>query len=119
MSKSKDYKNFLRRCAYRRPEVREKVQGYNKKWRDKNPEKVKEGSRRYAETHKIEMKRYATNYNKKSCRDPVLGDVCSYNTLIHRKGYHPDLYEGVVPKDCIIRIPQIAGVDENGNTIYN
>ena len=42
MAQSKDYKNYLRRCRYRRPDVKEKIQSYNKKWAEEHPELMKE-----------------------------------------------------------------------------
>ena len=118
MAQSKDYKNYLRRCRYRRPEVKAKISAYNKKWLDEHPDLKKEYSRRYRERNRTQIVQKINYYNQRSCRDPVLGDVCRYNTLIARKRYHPDLYEGVVPKDCLIR-PNVKGLDLNETLAYN
>jgi len=117
MAQSRDYKNYLRRCRYRRPEVKEKIQNYNKKWAEEHPDLVKEYNRRYREKNRTQIIQKINFYNARSCRDPVLGDVCKYNTLIARKRYHPDLYEGVIPKDCLIR-DLVKGGDIN-ETIKN
>ena len=118
MVQSRDYKNYLRRCRYRRPEVKAKISAYNKKWLDEHPDLKKEYSRRYRERNRTQIVQKINYYNQRSCRDPVLGDVCRYNTLIARKRYHPDLYEGVIPKDCIIR-PNVKGLDLNETLAYN
>ena len=118
MAQSKDYKNYLRRCRYRRPEVKAKISAYNKKWLDEHPDLKKEYSRRYRERNRTQIVQKINYYNQRSCRDPVLGDVCRYNTLIARKRYHPDLYEGVIPKDCLIR-PNVKGLDLNETLAYN
>ena len=118
MAQSKDYKNYLRRCRYRRPEVKEKICSYNKKWNAEHPEQVKEYYKRYRERNKTQLIQRINYYNSRSCRDPVLGDVCRYNTLISRKRYHPDLYEGVVPKDCLIR-DLVKGIDLLEKQNYN
>lgn len=118
MAQSREYKNYLRRCRYRRPEVKEKISNYSKKWAAEHPEEMKEYRRRYREKNRTQLVQKIGFYNSRSCRDPVMGDVCRYNTLIARKRYHPDLYEGVVIKDCIIR-DQIKGVDEQLKKEYN
>lgn len=118
MAQSRDYKNYLRRCRYRRPEVKEKIQSYNKKWVAEHPDLVKEYNRKYREKNRTQIVQKIYYYNSRSCRDPVLGDVCKYNTLIARRRYHPDLYEGVVPKDCLIR-DLVKGVDRAETQMYN
>ena len=118
MAQSRDYKNYLRRCRYRRPEVKAKISAYNKKWLDEHPDLKKEYSRRYRERNRSQIVQKINYYNQRSCKDPVLGDVCRYNTLIARKRYHPDLYEGVVPKDCLIR-PNVKGLDLKETLSYN
>lgn len=118
MAKSREYKNYLRRCRYRRPEVKEKIQSYNKKWVEEHPDLIKEYAKRYREKNKTQIIQKTYYYNSRSCRDPVLGDVCKYNTLVARKTYHPDLYEGVVLKDCLIR-NLITGVDKEETQKYN
>lgn len=117
MAKSKDYKNYLRRCRYRKPEVRNKIYEYNKKWFEEHKEQMVESRNRYIEEHKGEIIRRVANYNNRSCRDPILGDVCRYNTLIARKRYHPDLYEGVVVSKCLIK-SNILGLDEKDKEKY-
>lgn len=118
MAQSKDYKNYLRRCRYRRPEVKKKIQDYNKKWCAEHPDLIKEYGKRYRENNRSQIVQKINYYNSRSCRDPVLGDVCRYNTLIARKRYHPELYEGIVVKDCIIR-DLIKGVDNAETIKYN
>ena len=118
MAQSKDYKNYLRRCRYRRPEVRDKIYNYNKKWAEEHRDQMKEYHKRYREKNKTQLIQKIYYYNTRSCRDPVLGDVCKYNTLIARKRYHPDLYEGVIPKDCLIR-DLVKGVDREETQKYN
>lgn len=118
MAKSKDYRNYLRRCRYRRPDVKEKILSYNKEWRESHPDLMKEYQKRYREKNKTQLIQKINYYNARSCRDPVLGDVCKYNTLIARKRYHPDLYEGIVPKDCLIR-DNIKGLDRAETIAYN
>lgn len=118
MAQPRDYKNYLRRCRYRRPEVREKINDYNRKWAAEHPELMKEYQKRYRQKNRSQFIQKIAYYNARSCRDPIVGDVCKYNTLIARKRYHPDWYEGVVPKDCLIR-NNIKGLDREETLKYN
>lgn len=107
----KSHKKFSQKLYRRRPDVKEKNKIYHRKYRDEHRENVQEINRRFYENHRSERIQYTKFYNRRSCRDPVLGDVVTYNTLVSRKRYHPDLYEGVVLKDCLIEVPRIKGLD--------
>lgn len=122
MAQSREYKNYLRRCRHHRPDVREKHNAYLRKYRAEHPE-LKEQRKKvaavYYENNRSRLVQAACCYNSKSCRDPVAGDVCRYNTLVHRKRNHPELYKDIVIKDCIIKVPTIKGMDEQLKREYN
>lgn len=123
MAQSREYKNYLRRLRYKRPEVKAKHKEYMDRYIAKDPEgyaaKRKAQKKDHYENNKSIYMQYACQYNSKSCKDPVVGDVCRYNTLVKRKRNHPDLYEGVSLQDCLNQIPQIRGVDEELKKEYN
>ena len=122
MEDKMSYENYLRKCRQRRPEVRAKRKAYAEQYRKSHPdyyEKHRLADRKYYENNKTQKIQKTTMFNAKSCRDPVAGDVCKYNTLIQRKMHHPDLYEGVVPRECIIKVPTIKGLDEELRKEYN
>lgn len=118
----REYKNFLRRCRYRRPEVKAKQKAYVEKYKETHPdylEKKRESDRRYYEANRTIRMQKIAYFNARSCRDPVAGDVCKYNTLVQRKRKHPDWYEGVVPRECLIKVPTIKGLDPEEMKKYN
>lgn len=94
-----------------RPENKKKNNERQKKFRKEHPEKAREIDRRHYYAHRSERITTMTLENNKPCRDPVLNDTVRYNTLIARMRYHPELYEGIRPRDCIIHIPKIKGLD--------
>lgn len=107
----KSHKKFSQKLYRRRPDVKEKNKIYQRKYRDEHRENVQEINKRFYENHRSERIQYTKFYNRRSCKDPVLGDVITYNTLVSRKRYHPDLYEGVILKECLIEVPRIKGLD--------
>ena len=122
MAQSRSYKNYLRRCRRQRPEVREKERQYVEKYIRTHPdykEKKRESDKKYYDNNKTQVMQKVAQYNARSCNDPVVGDVCRYNTLVHRIKYHPELYEGVIAKDCLIKVPVIKGVDSKLKEEYN
>lgn len=38
-----------------------------------------------------------------SCKDPIIGDICSYRNLKHRMWRHKDRYVNINIKDCILK----------------
>lgn len=116
MAKSREYKNYLRRARRIRPEVRAKEKEYRDRWVANHPEyreHKKEVAKEYYKNNRSKVIQSISYYNSRSCRDPVAGDVCKYNTLIRRKINHPDLYEGIVIKDCLIKVPTIKNMDDD------
>lgn len=119
---SKEYKDYLRRCRARRPDVMQKNREYARRYREEHPdyrEKHRAMDRDYYERNRTLKIQKIAYYNARSCRDPVAGDVCKYNTLIQRIRHHPDWYEGVKAKDCLIKVPTIKGLDEQLKSEYN
>lgn len=122
MAQSREYKNYLRRCRRLRPDVKAKEKEYADRYRANHPDYVerhRESQKRYFENNRTIAQQKIIEYNSRSCRDPVAGDVCRYNTLVNRKRTHPDWYEGVVPKDCLVKVPTIKGMDEQLKKEYN
>lgn len=118
----KSYRNYSRKVYRMRPEVREREREYARKYRESHAdfkEKHRESDKRYYEKNKFSRIQKVQMFNAKSCNDPVVGDVCKYNTLIHRMRNHKELYEGIKPKDCLIKVPTIKGVDEELKKEYN
>lgn len=107
----KSHRKYSKIVYNSRPEVKEKNRARSRKWRAENLEKAREVDKRFYENHKSQRIDAVKLNNKKPCKDPILGDTVAYNTLIARRRYHPELYEGVVPKDCIIHIPKIKGLN--------
>lgn len=111
----KEYRNYLNRCRNQRPDVKAKNREYAKRYRETHPDYMEKHRKSDIEYYKRNRSVRASRiayYNARSCRDPVVGDVCKYNTLIRRKLNHPDLYEGVNTRECIIKVPRIKGLDE-------
>lgn len=107
---TREYQNYLRRLQNRKPETRKKLREYSRQYRETHREEKKKADKEYYERNRAERIAASTVVNKRSCKDPVVGDVCQYNTLIRRRLSHPDLYAGVVPRDCVVR-PLIKGLD--------
>ena len=107
----KNYRKFLAKARNRRPDVKEKLRKQAEIYREKHPDRVKEINRRFYEKHRAERINTAKEYNKRSCRDPILNDVVTYTTLMHRMRYHPDLYEGIKASQCLIHVPTIKGLN--------
>lgn len=117
-----DYQKYLNKCRRQRPDVKAKLKEYHERYKAAHPdfaEKHRETDRRYYERNRSQRIRSVCYYNQRSCRDPIAGDVCKYNTLVHRKRNHPDWYENVSPKDCVIKVPTIRGLDEQLKEEYN
>lgn len=102
---------YSQKVYNQKPDVKKKHNEMQKKFRREHPERAREIDSRHYYSNRSQRIAASTQENNKSCRDPVLNDVVRYNTLIARMRYHPELYEGVVPKDCIIRVPKIKGLD--------
>lgn len=107
----KDYKKFLAKARNRRPDVKEKLRKQAEVYREKHPDRVRATNQRFYEKHRAERINTAKEYNKRSCRDPILNDVVTYTTLMHRIRYHPDLYGDITPGKCLIHVPTIKGLD--------
>lgn len=119
---SREYRNYLMRCRSKRPEVKEKQREYLKRYKEEHPdfyEKKRKADKAYYERNRSNRIALIGTYNARSCRDPVAGDVCRYNTLIQRMRSHPDWYEGVKAKECLIKVPTIKGLDDNLKAEYN
>ena len=105
-----------------RPEVKAKEKAYLEKYKAEHPdylERKRATERRFYENHRSQRIAAINRYNSRSCRDPVVGDVCRYNTLIQRIRHHKDWYEGVVPIECLIKVPTIKGLDSKLKEEYN
>ena len=115
MDKStRSYRNYINRMRRRDPAVRQKEKEYLDNYCKEHPEyveKKRECARRYYHRTRDVRIQIVNQYNCRSCKDPVVGDVCRYNTLIRRKSRHPDLYEGVTPAECLVKVPTIKGMD--------
>lgn len=107
----KEYQKFIHKAWMKRPDVREKTNAYQRQYREKHREKVRETDKRFYENHKDYRIRLVKINNARPCKDPVLGDTVKYNTLVARMRYHPEFYEGIKPKDCLIHIPKIKGIE--------
>ena len=119
---NREYRNYLLKCRRMRPDVKEKAREYNEKYKKTHPdymEKHREADKKYYERNRTLKIQKIAYYNARSCKDPVVGDVCKYNTLIQRIRHHPDWYEGVKAKDCLIKVPTIKGLDEQLKSEYN
>lgn len=109
----KAHKKFSIKIYRQKPEVKKKMREYSKRYRENYPDRKKDTDKRYYETHKSQRIASINYYNKRPCRDPVLNDVVSYNSLVSRRRYHPDLYAGTPsPKECLIHIPKIKGIEK-------
>lgn len=118
----REYRNYLLRCRRRRPDVRAKEKAYLENYKKTHAdfyEKKREADRKYYEKNRTLKIQKIAYFNSRSCNDPVVGDVCKYNTLVQRKMRHPDLYEGVIPKEHLIKVPRIKGLDEELKKEYN
>lgn len=107
----KEYKKFIHKAWMKRPDVKEKINAYAQKYRDENREQVRATNKRFYEGHKEQRIQLVKANNVRPCKDPVLGDTVKYNTLIARMRHHPEFYEGIKPKDCLVHIPKIKGLD--------
>lgn len=119
---SKEYKKYLVKCRRQRPEVRAKEREYHERYKAAHPdyyERKREADKRFYENHRSERIATINRYNSRSCRDPVAGDVCRYNTLVQRIRHHPDWYGDIKPIDCLIQIPTIKGLDDKLKAEYN
>lgn len=116
------YRNYLLKCKRRDPAFRAKEKAYQDKYRKTHPEyaeKKKASCRRYYERTRDIRIQMANQYNARSCKDPVAGDICRYNTLVRRKSRQPELYEGISPAECLVKVPTIKGLDEHLKKEYN
>jgi hypothetical protein len=107
----KSHLRYSQKVYNQKPENKKRNNERMKKFRRENPERAREIDRNFYYEHRSERIAATTRGNNKPCRDPVLNDTVRYNTLIARIRYHPELYEGVVPKDCIIHTPKIKGLE--------
>lgn len=109
----KAHRKFSVKIYQQRPDIREKQRQYSRAYNDKHRDKKRERDREYYERNRSQRISSISYYNKRSCRDPVLNDVVSYNTLIARRRYHPDLYKDKPsPKECLVRVPKIKGIEK-------
>lgn len=100
-----ELKERERVSAYRKEyyqKNRERILAQQKKIRDANPDRIKTYAQRNYNKHKGTRISYATQRNRLPCRDPLTGDIIQYSTLLSRKRNHPELYSGIVMKDCLI-----------------
>lgn len=111
MDAQKEYKKFLTKARNRRPDVKEKLRKQAADYREKHPDRIKATNQRFYERHKAERINTSKEYNRRSCRDPILHDVVTYTTLMHRIKYHRDLYGNVTPGQFLIHVPKIKGLD--------
>lgn len=118
----KEYKKYLKKCRRRRPDVREKERQWLENYKKNHPdfhERQRAADKRYYEKNRTIKIQKAKMFNSQSCKDPIALDVCRYNTLLLRIKRHPDWYEGVNPRDCIVRVPKIKGLDDKLKAEYN
>lgn len=94
-----------------RPDVKERNRKRALQWRHENIEKAREADSRFYKNHKSERISASALNNSRPCKDPILGDTVRYNTLVVRIRNHPELYGDISPKDYLIHIPKIKGLD--------
>ena len=119
---SREYRNYLIRCRRQRPDVKAKERAYFERYKAEHPdfrEKKRESDKRLYEKHRTQRIATINRYNARSCRDPVVGDVCKYNTLVQRIRHHKDWYGDIKPIDCLIKVPTIKGLDDKLKEEYN
>ena len=108
---SKQYRNFILKAWRKRPDVKEKLLAYQRKYAAEHREQIRENDKKFYANHKAERIEAVKRNNVRMCKEPVVGDNVKYNTLIARIKRHKEFYVGVVPKDCIIHIPKIKGIE--------
>lgn len=105
------HRKFSRKLYNQKPEQKRKRREYQREYAKNNPSQIKETQKKFYKNHRSERLVSARNYLSKSCQDPVLGDVVSYNCLVQRIRNHKDLYGDIRPCDYLIHVPTIKGLD--------
>ena len=107
----KSYKAYSQKVYNRRPDVRKKKNEYLKKYREEHLEQFRGYQKKHYLANRFKQIKAIQQYNARSCKDPVMGDVIKYNTLVRRKMTHPDLYGDIRPADYLIKVPKIGGMN--------
>lgn len=111
LEEKKAHKKFSLKLYYQRPDVKKKHREQFREYCKKHPDKVKESNKKAY--HKFKALRIASarEFQKRSCRDPILGDIVTYNCLVLRIRNHPDIYGDKKAVDYMIHVPTIKGLD--------
>ena len=72
---------------------------------------MKESNKKAYQKFKAVRIANAREFQKRSCRDPILGDTVTYNCLVLRIRNHPDIYGDKKAVDYMIHVPKIKGLD--------
>lgn len=111
LEEKKSHEKFSRKLYNQKPECKKKRRENQKRYREKYPERVKEINKKCYYKFRSERLANAKTFQKKPCLDPILKDTVTYNCLTLRIRNHPEIYEGIKVKDCLIHIPTIKGLN--------
>lgn len=68
-----------------------------------NKEKHKAKNKLNYSKHRESRLKTQNDYNNQICYDPIEQNSCTLNTLNGRKRRHKELYENIIPTQCIIK----------------
>lgn len=68
-----------------------------------NKEKYKAKNKLNYNKHREDRLKKQNDYDNQMCYDPIARNSCTLNTLNGRKRRHKELYENVIPTQCIIK----------------
>ena len=99
----KYHEKYLQYDKERYKNNRDKILKEKSEYRKNNPEKIKEIKAKSYIKNKDKILKKVKKYNSQLCYDPIKKDYPNLNTLRTRKGRHQELYENIIPIDCIIK----------------